>query len=188
MKKPLEKLLILTECALMVALAVVLDLLPLPKWPNGGSVSVAMIPIIFLSFRRGTKWGLATGLVFSVIQMLLGWYAPPANTIGAVILCVLLDYVLAFTVIGTANAFAFPKKNAIGYGVGAAVVCVLRFVCSFISGFVLWGSYADPGMPAWLYSLTYNAGYMLPNALISAVVLVLLTKIIDPKTLRRPAA
>ena len=47
---------ILVECALMIALAVVLDILPLPKWPNGGSVSVSMVPIVFLSYRHGTKW------------------------------------------------------------------------------------------------------------------------------------
>ena len=52
---------ILVECALMIALAVVLDILPLPKWPNGGSVSVSMVPIVFLSYRHGTKWGLVTG-------------------------------------------------------------------------------------------------------------------------------
>ena len=31
----------------------------------------------------------------------------------------------------------------IGYGVGAVAVNLLRFVCSFLSGVLLWGSYAQ---------------------------------------------
>ena len=61
---------ILVECALMIALAVVLDILPLPKWPNGGSVSVSMVPIVFLSYRHGAKWGLLTGFAYCIVQMI----------------------------------------------------------------------------------------------------------------------
>ena len=74
---------ILVECALMIALAVVLDILPLPKWPNGGSVSVSMVPIVFLSYRHGTKWGLLTGFTYCIVQMITGFYAPPAGTVLA---------------------------------------------------------------------------------------------------------
>ncbi len=91
---------ILVECALMIALAVVLDILPLPKWPNGGSVSVSMVPIVFLSYRHGTKWGLLTGFTYCIVQMITGFYAPPAGTVLAFALCILLDYVIAFTILG----------------------------------------------------------------------------------------
>ena len=96
----------MVECALLVAVAVVIDLLPFPKWPQGGSVSLCMIPIVFCSYRNGAKWGLAAGFVLSCVQMIMGFYVPPANTVWAIILCVLLDYVIAFTALGSADIFA----------------------------------------------------------------------------------
>ena len=129
---------------------------------------------------------LAWALVFACIQMIMGWYTPPANTLIAVILCVLLDYVVAFAVIGIAVLIARPfgKHRLVGYGVGGVAVCLLRFVCSFLSGGLLWGSYAPEGMNMWVYSLLYNGGYMVPNAILTGVLAVLLCKVFDPKTLK----
>jgi thiamine transporter len=126
------------------------------------------------------------GIVFSALQMMMGWYAPPAGTWWAVVLCVLLDYVVAFTVLGLAPLFARPfgGHRLVGYGVGAFAVCVLRYVSSVLSGGILWGSYAPAGMNPWVYSLAYNAGYMLPNAVLTGILAVLLCKALDPKTLR----
>lgn len=185
-------LLALAEGAIMVALAIVLDLLPLPKWPNGGSVSISAIPIIFFSLRRGTKWGLGAGLVYAAVQMIMGFYAPPANTVWALIACILLDYVFAFALLGSASLFAkpFSKSDRLavrsaGYAVGAGAVSLIRFLCSFLSGILLWGSYAPEGVSVWYYSLTYNGGYMLPNALIAMVCTTLLCTAVDPKTLKK---
>ena len=58
-----ERTLSIAEGAVMVALAVVLDLLPLPSWPQGGSISVAAVPIIFYSYRRGLLMGSLAGLL-----------------------------------------------------------------------------------------------------------------------------
>ena len=87
----------------------------------------------------------------------------------------LLDYVLAFTVLGAACVFAKPFKNRlVGIVVGVAAVCCLRFVCSWISGAWLWGSYQDSyewavGMNVWLYSFIYNGSYMLPEMVLTAI-------------------
>ena len=176
----------LVECALFVAIAVAVDLIPFPKWPQGGSVSLCAIPIIYCAYRHGTKWGLASGFLLSGIQMLLGFYVPPANTFGAIVLCVLLDYVLAFTFLGSANLFAslFGKFKIVGYAVGAVIVGLIRYACSFLSGIILWGDYAPEGTPVWIYSLVYNGSYMIPNAIISAVAIVLLCLALNPKTLK----
>ena len=189
-----QNVLALVETAMMVALAVGLELLsafiPSP-WGYGGSVSLGAIPIFYLSYRRGWKWGISAGFVYSCIQMLLGFYVPPANTVLALILCVLLDYVLAFTALGLAGAFAaYFEKNGksssriAGYVVGAIGASALRFVCSFLSGVILWGSYAPEGMNVWVYSLTYNGSYMVINAVLSAMILTWLCLAIDPKTLK----
>ena len=193
-KNTKRNVLALVETAMMVALAVGLELLcqflPSP-WAYGGSISLGAIPIIYLSYRRGWKWGLSAGFVYSCVQMLLGFYVPPANTFIAIVLCVLLDYVLAFSALGLACVFADPfeksGKPAVripGYVVGAVGASLLRFVCSFLSGVILWDSYAPEGMSVWWYSLVYNGSYMLGNAAIAAVVLALLCSAVDPKTLK----
>ncbi len=177
----------LVECALMVALAIVLDLIPMPKWPNGGSLSIAAVPIIYISYRHGLLWGLGSGLVYSIVQMITGFYPPPAGTFLGYVGVVLLDYVLAFTAFGLADLFAKPftgKAKLVGYGIGAAAVNIIRFICSFLSGWIIWGVYAPEGQAPWLYSLLYNGGYMLPNAILCAVVTVLLCTVVNPKTLR----
>jgi thiamine transporter len=86
--------------------------------------------------------------------------------------CIVLDYLLAFTVLGLAPVFAKFFKNAkIGYVVGAIICGLLRFLCSFLSGWLLWGSYAPEGMSAVWYSFVYNAAYMVPDIIILAVVI-----------------
>jgi thiamine transporter len=68
--------------------------------------------------------------------------------------------------------------------VGACAVCVLRYLASVLSGGILWGTYAPEGMNPWVYSLGYNAGYMIPNAILTAAAAVLLCRLLDPHTLR----
>ena len=60
-------------------------------------------------------------------------------------------------------------------------MCVIRFLCSFVSGALLWGSYQEyyewaKGMSVWLYSFIYNATYMLPELVLTTIAAVLLYK------------
>ena len=104
----------LVECALMIAVGTVLAQIKIFEMPFGGSVTlVSMLPFILVSFRHGVKWGLATGFVNSLLQMLLGFYAPPAGTVAAFVGVVLLDYVLAFTLLGLAVVFLFSGTQVI---------------------------------------------------------------------------
>ena len=173
----------LVECALMIAVGTVLAQIKIFEMPFGGSVTlVSMLPFILVSFRHGVKWGLATRFVNRLLQMLLGFYAPPAGTVAAFVGVVLLDYVLAFTLLGLAGVIAKPFKNhLLGVAAGTAAVCVIRFLCSFLSGALLWGSYQESyewarGMSVWLYSFIYNGSYMLPELLITTVCAVILCK------------
>ena len=89
---------------------------------------------------------------------------------------VLLDYLVAFMALGTAEFFARPFKNRmVGVAVGTAIAGFLRFMCSFLSGVLVWGN-LNEGLSAWTYSLVYNASYMLPETLITVVGAVLLIK------------
>ena len=64
----------------------------------------------------------------------------------------------------------------VGVAVGTAVAGFLRFMCSFLSGVLVWGNLSD-GLSAWTYSLVYNASYMLPETLITVVGAVLLIRV-----------
>jgi thiamine transporter len=178
MSKSYSKTRILVECALMIAIGTVLSNIRLFTMPNGGSVTLlSMLPFVLVSFRHGTKWGLFTGFVNSLLQMLLGFWAPPVPTFLYFAGEVLLDYVLAFMALGLAEMFARPFKNrTIGVAVGTAMAGFLRFLCSFFSGVLIWGNLSD-GLPAWTYSLVYNGSYMLPETLITVVAAVLLIRI-----------
>lgn len=175
---------ILVECAIMVALAFVLSLSKLFELPFGGSVTLlSMLPICLVSIRHGIGWGLGTAFVYSATQALVsgatGWGLTPA----VLILCFLLDYILAFTVLGLAGLFR--KRGMAGCLFGIALVCALRFLCHYISGVTLWGSMAPEGMSPYLYSLLYNGGFMLPETVLTVIgaffVLTALKKISKPQ-------
>lgn len=185
-----QRLLPLIEGAAMVALAIVIDLAMsfIPKQPQGGSISIAVLPVLFYAYRRGAGAGLLAGLVWSVTQMLIGGiYVPPANTWWAIVLCVLLDYVLVFSSAGLAPLFAKPfgTKRLLGYSVGAVATGILRYASHALSGVILWGSYAPEEMNIWIYTITYNGAYMIPNIILAGVLIAPLCLAVDPLTLRR---
>jgi thiamine transporter len=179
--------LILVECAMMIAMATVLSFIKIFNLPQGGSVTLAsMAPLVLVSYRHGLKWGIGTGFAHSLLQMVIAFYPPPVQSISAFAGVVLLDYVLAFTVLGTAAFFSKPIKNRVAAAaVGTSVVCLLRFVCSFLSGILIWSSYAPEGTPVWIYSLTYNGSYMLPELIITAVVIAILVPVSDRITAQK---
>ncbi len=172
---------ILVECAMMIALATALSFVKIIELPQGGSVTcVSMAPLALISFRHGVKWGMLAAFVHSLLQMLIQFYPPPANTLIAFAGVILLDYVLAFTALGAAAFFGRPFKSRIAAAaVGSAAGGFIRFICSFLSGILIWGSYAPEGTPVWLYSLTYNGSYMLPEIALTALASALLIPALD---------
>lgn len=181
----------LCECAMAIALAFALDMLckliPGP-WINGGGISIGALPLIFIALRRGTPYGLLCGLAYSGIQMLTGLYLPGGSFFSA-FACIMLDYILAFTVLGTAPFFSrwIHSNDILGYAFGTFVAYMLRFVCSFLSGAIIWAAYGTLwGIDNfWLYSFCYNISYMLPNAIIGSALIALICSRIDPKTLKK---
>ena len=171
---------ILVECAMLIAIGTVLANIKLFTMPNGGSITlVSMLPLILVSYRHGVRWGIFTGFVNSLLQMMLGWWAPPAGTFLAFFGMILLDYVLAFTALGLAEFFAKPfggSRKPLGAAMGVVAVCFIRFCCAFLSGFLIWGSIAADGMGAVLYSLQYNLSYLLPETVLTTAVMVALVR------------
>lgn len=164
----------------MIALAAVLSLCIIFQAPFGGSVTLAsMVPIILISLKYDVRWAVITSVAYAGIQMLLGFYAPPVQDFISFLLVILLDYVLAFGVLGLAGTFGKLFKRPVAQIVGGgSIVIGLRFVCHFISGMVIWGSDAPAGQPVWFYSLTYNGFYMLSELIISVAILLILSRVI----------
>ena len=127
---------------IMVAMATVLGFLKLWEAPYGGSITVcSMLPILFFGYRCGLKWGLGAGLVNSALQLLLGMSALKGLTVGTLVGSILLDYILAFTVLGLGGMFRGHIKNdAVAFTLGSFVAMMLRYFCSFLSGWLLWSA------------------------------------------------
>jgi len=155
---------VLAEMAIAIALATVLSYIKIFSMPYGGSVTLgSMVPILLISFRRDVKVGVTTGVIYGFVQMFLdGWFYSPVG--------MFLDYPLAFGVLGLAGLF---KKQPI---IGVIVSMAGRFVSHFISGVVFFGMYAPEGMSPLIYSAAYNGGYMLPEIVISAILIYLLVQ------------
>ena len=174
----------LVESAVMIAIGTVLSMFPFSApWASGGGVTIcSMLPLVIIAHRYGTKWGLFTAFVYSVLQLILGvsnvQFAAGYGFVLAVGV-LLLDYILAFTVIGLSACFnGVIKNHLVSIVVGIVFTFALRFVCHFLSGWIIWGVITpnEMGLVAPLYSLIYNGGYMLPETIITALVAVLTYK------------
>ena len=175
----------------LIALATVLSFIKVFDLPYGGSITLcSMLPIMLYSYKCGIKWGLSAGLVYAVIQFVVGADAVKGLTIGSVIGVVAFDYIIAFTMIGFAGLFRNKIKNrTVGFTVGAVVAGFLRYISHILAGFIFWGEYAEwwfsqEGAPfgewamanldgdlfALAYSTVYNGTYMLPEIIITAVI------------------
>jgi thiamine transporter len=161
---------VLTEAAISVALSFVLGLFVLFKMPFGGSVSLEMIPLILLALRQGWKVGVVAGAAYGFLALVAidPFLVHPLQ--------ILLDYPLAFGVLGFAGLF---QPTVLGAIVGATVAVLARFACHFLSGVVFFASYAPDGWNPFLYSAAYNAAYLLPSLGIVLVVVVVLLKALE---------
>ncbi|HET7522117.1 MAG TPA: energy-coupled thiamine transporter ThiT [Bacillales bacterium] len=163
----------ITDTAVMVAVAAILGFLKFDApWAYGGSVSIEMLPIVLMAFRYGLKGGLITGFIYGFVDFLIEpVFAHPIQ--------MLLDYPVAFMLVGFAGLVK-PKPDSSKRRIGTTIVIGTligtgcRFVSHFVSGIVWWGQYAPEGTPVWIYSLVYNAGYLIPSFVLTAVVMVLL--------------
>ena len=181
----------LVLAGVMIAMGTALGFVKPFELPYGGAITLcSMLPVMFFSYRCGLKWGLSAGLVFSVLQLLFGLDALKGISAMMVVGSIFLDYILAFTVLGLAGMFRGKIKNdAAAFTLGSFVSMMLRYFCSFLSGWVLWASFYETAdmqgfiatfFPALgnlsgtalavVYSLVYNGSYMIPEIILTCVV------------------
>lgn len=173
MTKSFSKTRILVECALMIALGTVLANIKIFELPNGGSITLGMLPIFLFCARWGFGPGLLASITYSLLQLLLdgayawGWQ----SMIG--------DYILAFSVLGVAGLF---HKQKYGFFTGTVAGCAARFLVAYLVGATVWAEYMPErffGMTMttpWFYSALYNGSYMLIDMILCLAVGALLWK------------
>lgn len=166
MRKMTTKMLV--EAGVMIALAQILSYVKIFEGLNGGSITAgSMVPILYYAIRWGVGPGLLTGVVYGILQFILG----PKYSFH--IASILLDYVVAFGFLGLAGLFRKDDKEIF---MGVCIGIFGRFVCHVLSGVIVWASYAPKGTNPWIYSILYNGGYLLPELIISLVVVGVLHK------------
>ena len=159
----------ITESAMLLALAVVLELVSkmiIPPMPFGGQLtSVCMLPVVLISYRHGVKWGLVAGFAYSLLQMALGagtvtaafqpgYFGDGTMILNAIIMCA-LDYLLAYTLLGLGGCFRGKIKNSgLSLMCGSLVALGCRYLAHIFSGYILFAGWAEwfftqDGFPAW---------------------------------------
>ena len=168
-----EKTKRLTESAMLLALAIVLELVSklfIPELPFGGQITlVSMLPVVLISYRHGVRWGLVAGMAYAMMEMLLGaknvaaafqpgYFGDGRMIVNALIMC-LMDYLLAFTALGLGGCLRNRvEKPGLGLMLGSIVALSARYLAHIFSGYILFSGWAvwfftQDGFPAWGASL-----------------------------------
>lgn len=161
----------LTEGGMMIALSVLLSYIKIYTLPNGGSITAgSMIPLMIFAIRWGVGPGIIVGATYGVLDFILKpyFYHP---------IQFLLDYPVAFGLLGLAGlGYLIDKSN--GYtklSLGVTLGIAGRMLSHVLSGVLFFAEYAGDQNP-WIYSIGYNMSYLVPELIISIVVLMLIWK------------
>ena len=197
---------------MLLAMAIVLELVSksfIPEMPFGGQITlVSMLPVVLISYRHGVKWGLVSGLCYALIEMVIGaktvaaafqpgYFGDETMILNALIMC-LLDYILAFSLLGLGGIFRNKIKNpGLSLMCGSLVALGARCLAHVLSGYILFSGWAEwfftqdgfpawgaklvqsltPGVLGWVYSLVYNGMYMVPEMILTALASLLIARV-----------
>ena len=199
--------------ALSAVLAIVCALIPFLNLPFGGGFTVAsMLPIVIVAYMYGLKWGFFTAGVYSAIQIVMDLYLGKGSTImalfmpnsddfmgyGAAVAILIIDYVIAYSLLGFGGAFRNRIKNkTVALSLGAALALTLRYIAHIVSGYIFYGTWAEwfftqenfYSIGGWIldsfsgqglalvYSVFYNGLYMIPEIIITVVAAIAVSKL-----------
>lgn len=204
-----NKLNVAIEIAIFAAIAVVLDMVQSGLFKglfaSGGSIGIAMVPVLIISYRRGFLSGVVCGLIVSLLQMLSGIYVIQGSSFDSSFMQVMgpffqimLDYVLAYTLVGFAGIFSKPFKTSNSKGmkvtyiiIGSVLGGFLKYLSHVLSGIFFWlgdgsSSFGGVANNTHLYSWVYNGAYSIPNIILCTIIMVIIglcySFILDPKS------
>ncbi|MBQ8027700.1 MAG: energy-coupled thiamine transporter ThiT [Clostridia bacterium] len=200
-----EKTKRLALSGIFIALATVLSFIKVFEWPFGGSITAcSMLPLAMLAYTYGTGWGLLCGFVHGILQAVLGATMSQAfagQNAGSVIAIIIIDYLVAFSVIGFAGMLKGKIKNhTAAFTLGTVIGIFMRYIAHVVSGYIFYRSYADwffgeimvndfsamltqkcnPELLGLIYSIIYNAAYMIPELIITCIAAAIVISAIKP--------
>ena len=191
----------LVTSAMLIAIATVLSVIQPFQLPFGGGVTLcSMLPMVLISYIYGLRHGLFCGCIYGFLQMAIGsktvaaFFLPGDSqmTLFAAVSVCLLDYILAYTALGIGGVFkGIIKNDTVAICTGCVVALTARYMVHVVSGTIFFGSWAEwfftqegfyaigekivslfSGTAlAIIYSMFYNGLYMLPETVITTVVL-----------------
>lgn len=149
--------------AAAMALAMVTSMVKLFELPMGGSVTLcSMLFICLIGYWYGLSGGLMAAIAYGFLQLIVDPYIISVPQMFT-------DYVFAFGALGLSGVFS-DKKHGLVFGYLLGVFG--RFVFTFLSGLIFFGSYAaDYGMTAPIYSFVYNGAYIGAEVLLTIMLL-----------------
>ena len=202
----------LTESAMLLAVAIVLELVSkmfIPELPFGGQITLmSMLPVVLISYRHGVKWGICSGFAYALLEMAIGtktvaaafqpgYFGDGTQIFRALIMC-LMDYILAYTLLGLGGCFRRKiRKRGLSLMCGALVAMAGRYLAHIFSGYILFSGWAEwfftqegfpgwglslvetlsPAALGWIYSIVYNGMYMIPEMILTAAAALLIARI-----------
>lgn len=144
--------------ALQIVLQFVFNLFP--GQPQGGSISMDLLPIILASYLMGSGYGLLAGFLVCILHFVLGlatFYGPWS---------VVLDYLIPLTIVGASSLFKNINFHKYTIYIGIIITMILKFISHYLSGAWLFAEYAPEGLNPWVYSFGYNIVYCLPSLIL----------------------
>ncbi len=157
----------ITVIALALALSTTLSFLKF-SLPFGGSITVfSLVPIILVSYYYGFYYGLFTGFICGLLQFIT---SPSPYILTP--LTFFLDYIFAFSAVCFAGIYKKIIKNqTLSISLGTITFYLVRYIMHLLSGIIYFNAgYVSEGFPssgAFIYSLCYNAVYILPDMIIA---------------------
>ncbi len=151
MKK--RKVMQITNIAILISLSLVLNMIVFFRMPQGGSVTLHLVPLLLISKKYGAKVGILASLITSTVNMLLG-----SSVIG--VFQVLLDYYLSPLFIVLFSIKSVNKKIDV---VVILLLSIFSLAAHVLSGIL----YYDVSFQ---FSVVYNISYFIPLIFVNVIV------------------
>jgi len=168
---------VLAEIIVFAALSAVLYVFRPFTLPFGGSITLgSMVPVVWLSLRRGVYAGVIAGAIFGILAFFIDVMLVGASNVIATPIQAVLEYPVAFGVLGLAGIF---KKESVASAIsGLSLAAFVRFLIHYFVGVYVWYNvYAFP--PEWgqyLWPAIYNGSFLAVEFIISAILIAILVK------------
>jgi len=153
---------IMVKTAILLAVTFVLNQITLFRMPQGGSITAfGMLALFLISYMFGARQGIIAGMAYGLLDLIIS-----PSVIHPI--QIFMDYPLAFGAIGIGGLL---RKQNFGIIKGYILGVIGRYIVVVLSGIIFWGMYAPEGFNAVSWSLFYNMTYMLPEAVLTVVIL-----------------